>query len=123
MRFIESEISELYPFWDGKYGWAESASRREQQMKQLEEMVETKSEYLEQSNIGKVIKSYMGLREFYLQEYNASNPGTNWTKNSKAQYVRDGLTRAGDTLAQMVPQFAFVWQNVLAREWNTDLGD
>jgi hypothetical protein len=123
MRFIKSEISELYPFWDGKYGWAESASRREQQMKQLEEMVETKSEYLEQSNIGKVIKSYMGLREFYLQEYNASNPGTDWTKNSKAQYVRDGLTRAGDTLAQMVPQFAFVWQNVLAREWNTDLGD
>jgi len=114
-------VKSLFPFWDGKYGWVESAKRREKQIQQLQEIAD--SPFAEQSEVGKMVKVYMGLREWYVSEYQAADLGTDWTKNANAEYVRIGLTKAGDELARMVPQFAFVWQNVLAPEFEIGLED
>ena len=121
LRNIKEQVKSLFPFWDGKYGWVESAKRREKQIQQLQEIAD--SPFAEQSEVGKMVKAYMGLREWYVSEYQAADLGTDWTKNANAEYVRIGLTKAGDELARMVPQFAFVWQNVLAPEFEIGLED
>lgn len=121
LRNIKEQVKSLFPFWDGKYGWVESAKRREKQIQQLQEIAN--SPFAEQSEVGKMVKVYMGMRDFYLSEYQAADLGTDWTKNANAEYVRIGLTKVGDQLARMVPQFAFLWQNVLAPEFEIGLED
>lgn len=113
---FRDSLAETYPYWNPELNGVLSKDRRQEQISQLALAVNDPS--VASNPVAIAAKTYMDFRQQKIDEIKAKYPTLkNWQQSSKTVNERNQLTLLGDSLAQSIPQFTPLWQNVLSNEY------
>ena len=113
---MKDVVSKYLPKWDASLDAAVSKAKREDQIVQLREIIKESS--IKNTRIGKLVSSYMDIRDSEIAALNASGV-KGWQKgNAKNLPLRTKLTTLGDEYSKLLPEFSSIWENVLSREFD-----
>jgi hypothetical protein len=107
-------LKNAFPKWDIGLAGQESVSKRENQIKQLREIITEPK--IKDTNLGVTVSSYLSYRDQQIE--NLLKQGVKgWQKGNKSVNMRSTLQAVGDGFAQVVPEFKPLWERVLSREF------
>jgi hypothetical protein len=107
-------LKDAFPKWDIGLEGQESDSKRQDQIRQLREIITEPK--VKDTNLGVTVASYLSYRDQQIE--NLLKQGVKgWQKGGKSASMRSTLQAVGDGFAQVVPEFKPLWERLLSREF------
>ena len=107
-------LKDAFPKWDIGLEGQESDSKRQDQIRQLREIITEPK--VKDTNLGVTVASYLSYRDQQIE--NLLKQGVKgWQKGNKSASMRSTLQAVGDGFAQVVPEFKPLWERLLSREF------
>lgn len=114
LRSIREVLKEQFPKWDTGLIGQQSKSKRDEQMRQLVEIVKEPS--IAKTEVGKAVGAYLAFRDQKIKELKDQGV-IGWQKGARSVSQRQQLMAVGETMASKLPGFVNIWERVLSREF------
>lgn len=115
LRNLKEGLKEKFPKWDISMAGQMSASKREDQIRQLREIVTEPQ--LKNNRIAEAVKGYLDARDKGIEDLFSRQGIRGWQKGQRSLALRSDLEAVGTALAVGIPGFKHVWDKVLSREF------
>jgi len=107
-------LKKSFPKWDVALAGAESKSKRENQIKQLREIVIDPK--VKDTDMGQTVAAYMAYRDGEVAKL-LKQGVKGWQTSAKGLPMRQQLRTIGEGFSKVVPEFASLWDRVLSKEF------
>ena len=108
-------LKKSFPKWDVALAGAESKSKRENQIKQLREIVADPK--VKDTDMGQTVAAYMAYRDDEVAKL-LKQGVKGWQTSAKGLPMRQQLKTIGQGFSKAVPEFASLWDRVLSKEFD-----
>jgi hypothetical protein len=125
MKKKSQELKTQFPMWSPKATSGESERRQVKQLDEVTRMVKDKKVIA--TPAGAAMKEYWDYRTKQVTDMLKAHPdmaNDSWKSSARSTRFRQDLINKGEEIADKIPEFQAVWENVLSREYDPpELGE